>query len=116
MEKKYNANLPLDGPRIEETPGLGYFGFSFPRPYQHEDSCSYAMYLEAKSSLYHEIEKCPPKKREKLNSSGTGNRTLSCRVRDGDVDHYTIPDKEICHIPPLAHTSGSARKAQLYYY
>ena len=25
-------------------------------------------------------------------SSDTGNRTPSCRVRDGDVNHYTISD------------------------
>ena len=32
------------------------------------------------------------KRKEKKNHSGTGNRTPSCRVKDGDVYHYTMPD------------------------
>ena len=32
------------------------------------------------------------KKKNLLICSDTGNRTPSCRVRDGDVNHYTISD------------------------
>ena len=32
-----------------------------------------------------------PKKKVK-NNSDRGNRTPGCRVRDGDVNHYTISD------------------------
>lgn len=31
-------------------------------------------------------------KRKTKDDSDTGNRTPSCRVRDGDVNHYTISD------------------------
>ena len=39
-----------------------------------------------------------PKKRKKKNkkNSGTGNRTPSCRVKDGDVCHYTMPEEVTC--------------------
>ncbi|KAJ5984021.1 hypothetical protein N7481_006120 [Penicillium waksmanii] len=51
---------------------------------------------------------CDMKEDQKLNSD-RGNRTPGCRVRDGDVSHYTISDwYDSAYVGLVYYTSGLA--------